>query len=148
MCFGRNWTTFDFVGCSSTCCNSYNNSIFQIQRDKRNTHVSSVYVVVPIYLLPQHQWHILFFFLSFSANSFKTLTTNSLSISSNLLKIHENSHNIHKPKPPMHTFPDQKTSLNTTTRSYLTIIDFSHKNHFEIHLSFNHFQTTSIRYVF
>ena len=44
-----------------------------------------------------------------------------------------NSHNIHKLKPPMHTFPDLKTSMNTTTRSHLTITDSSHKNHFEIH---------------
>ena len=33
----------------------------------------------------------------------------------------------------MHTFSDLKTSMNTTTRSHLTITDFSHKNHFEIH---------------
>ena len=49
------------------------------------------------------------------------------------LKIHSNSHNIHKPKPPMHTFLDLKTLLNTATHSHLTLTDFSHKNHFEIH---------------
>ena len=43
------------------------------------------------------------------------------------------SHNIHKPKPPMQTFPDLKTSMNTTTRSHLIITNSSHKNHFEIH---------------
>ena len=33
----------------------------------------------------------------------------------------------------MHTFPDLKTSMNTTTRLHLTITDFSHKNYFKIH---------------